>query len=239
MDFNTLMQKIRMRLFNPVPRLDLKTRRTLSDRGYDIDLIARTQSQGGLVIHDEYLQYGDGVASMVTVYDYPASGLGDYWLLGLLSEDYVIGLVSVGTENKAQIISKLSRSLDEKASQISSNNKAAANLDASNDFYDNAQVLTELKRSNDQIKRLYVRLMVYAPDLKTLDERIKKIQDENSSLGMVRLLGEQEEELTSAFIPAMEQQDMLYKRKGEPVNLSAMAGSYWLNHTKLNDQLGS
>lgn len=233
------MNFLKQKLYKPVPKLDLKTRRQLVQKGYDLDLIARTQPQGGVVPHDEYFQYGDGVAAMVTVYNYPASGLADYWLLGLLSQEYIIGFVSIGTENKEEIIKNISKSLDEKASQISSKNKAAANLDARDDYLDNARILQELKRSNDQLKRLYVRLMVYAPNLKVLDERIKKIQETNSELGMTRFLGEQEDELISSFIPTLEQEHLLFKRKGMPVDLSTIGGSYWLNHTKLNDPLGS
>ncbi len=222
-----------------MPQLNIDTRRILLKNGYDLDLIANTQPQGGVIPYDEYFKYGDGYAAMLTVYRYPTSGLGDYWLIRLLSQEHIIGFVSIGTENKGEVIRKISKSLDEQASQISSKNKVGANLEAQDNLSDNARLLMALKKSNDQLKRLYVRVLVYADDLKTLQTRVKEIQEVDNSLGMTRLLGEQRDELVSRFVPAMKQELLSNNRKGAAVDLSTIGGSYWLDHTKLDDPFGS
>lgn len=222
-----------------MPTLTKKDIRRLNEAGYDLNLIAKTQPQGNVVPHERYLEYGDGYAAILTVYSYPSHDLADYWLRLLMSQDNTIGIVSIGTENKDEILSSLKKSVDEKASQISDKNRTSDNLDAQDDYLDDVNTLRDLRTTNSQMKRLYVRVMVYADTREKLDEQIHKIKESSGELGMTAFLGEQEDEWHSILMPTMHQEKMSFHRKGVPADLSTIGGMYYFDHTKLSDEKGS
>lgn len=222
-----------------LPTLNKKDIRRLNENGYDLGLIARTQPQGNVIPHERYIEYGDGYAAILTLYSYPSHDLGDYWLRYLMSNDNTIGIVSLGTENKEEILQSLKKSVDEKASQISDKNRTSDNLDAQDDYLDDVNVLRELRTTNSQMKRLYVRVLVYADTRAKLDERIHKIKESSGEFGMTAFLGEQEEEWHSTLMPTMQQEHLKFHRKGVPADLSTVGGMYYFDHTKLEDEKGS
>ena len=47
----------------------------LESAGYQLEMISKTQPQGNVKQHSQYLQFGDGYVACLRVYHYPPHGL--------------------------------------------------------------------------------------------------------------------------------------------------------------------
>ncbi|GKT03958.1 hypothetical protein [Furfurilactobacillus entadae] len=211
----------------------------LINEGYDLHLIEKTQPQGNVSFKETYSVFGDGVAACLDVMELPSHGMPDYWLRPLVTNDDTLTVLSVGTENTEEIMASLARSTQEKASQISGNNSLQGNMEANNDTQDNMALLQDLMQNNLVMKRLYIRIYVYADDLTELTAKIKKIKKDIGKFRVWTLPGEQDAEWQSMFTPTMLQESLPGGRKGIPISLRDLGGGLPFDHVKLDDPFGN
>lgn len=211
----------------------------LTQAGYDLDFLARIQPQGNLKRHARYLEMGDGYVTCLRVYKYPAHGLMPFWGVPLTNNDATMAVISLGTEDRTEILKQLSRSATEQKIRVSGKAKEIDNVAASGTYMDQMRLMSQISQANEVMKRVYVRIFVYAPTLAELEKRTKQLIRENGQFMMARYADEQLSDFESIFIPTMSEQDMLNHPVGVPISARSMSGSYPFNHVKLEDPNGS
>ena len=211
----------------------------LTQAGYDLDFLARIQPQGILKRHARYLEMGDGYVTCLRVYKYPAHGLMPFWGVPLTNNDATMAVISLGTEDRTEILKQLSRSATEQKIRVSGKAKEIDNVAASGTYMDQMRLMSQISQANEVMKRVYMRIFVYAPTLAELEKRTKRLIRENGQFMMARYADEQLSDFESIFIPTMSEQDMLNHPVGVPISARSMSGSYPFNHVKLEDPNGS
>ena len=211
----------------------------LTQAGYDLDFLARIQPQGNLKRHARYLEMGDGYVTCLRVYKYPAHGLMPFWGVPLTNNDATMAVISLGTEDRTEILKQLSRSATEQKIRVSGKAKEMDNVEASGTYMDQMRLMSQISQANEVMKRVYMRIFVYAPILAELEKRTKRLIRENGQFMMARYADEQLSDFESIFIPTMQEQDMLNHPVGVPISARSMSGSYPFNHVKLEDPNGS
>lgn len=211
----------------------------LTQAGYDLDFLARIQPQGNLKRHARYLEMGDGYVTCLRVYKYPAHGLMPFWGVPLTNNDATMAVISLGTEDRTEILKQLSRSATEQKIRVSGKAKEMDNVEASGTYMDQMRLMSQISQANEVMKRVYMRIFVYAPTLAELEKRTKRLIRENGQFMMARYADEQLSDFESIFIPTMNEQDMLNHPVGVPISARSMSGSYPFNHVKLEDPNGS
>lgn len=88
--------------------------------GYDLDLIREVQNPSPTIYHSDYIHFGNGVASIVTIYAYPRKAQPQMWFRNLLDTEDTITLLKIDTESRAKV---------EKAFQGSANANQSIMLD--------------------------------------------------------------------------------------------------------------
>lgn len=211
----------------------------LTQAGYDLDFLARIQPQGNLKRHARYLEMDDGYVTCLRVYKYPAHGLMPFWGVPLTNNDATMAVISLGTEDRTEILKQLSRSATEQKIRVSGKAKEMDNVEASGTYMDQMRLMSQISQANEVMKRVYMRIFVYAPTLAELEKRTKQLIRENGQFMMARYADEQLSDFESIFIPTMSEQDMLNHPVGVPISARSMSGSYPFNHVKLEDPNGS
>lgn len=212
----------------------------LTQAGYDLDFLASVQPQGNLKRYSRYLEMGDGYVTCLRLNKYPQHGLMHFWGVPLTNNDSTMAVISLGTEDRAEILKQLSRSATEQKIRISGKAKELDNVQSGGTYMDQLRLMSQLSQANEVMKRVYMRIFVYAPTLPELEKRVKMINRDNGQFGMARYADEQLSDFESIFIPTMHEQDMLNKPQGGlPIQARSIAGSYPFNHVKLEDPNGS
>ena len=182
---------------------------------------------------------GDGYVTCLRVYKYPAHGLMPFWGVPLTNNDATMAVISLGTEDRTEILKQLSRSATEQKIRVSGKAKEIDNVAASGTYMDQMRLMSQISQANEVMKRVYMRIFVYAPTLAELEKRTKRLIRENGQFMMARYADEQLSDFESIFIPTMSEQDMLNHPVGVPISARSMSGSYPFNHVKLEDPNGS
>ncbi len=210
----------------------------LSQEGYDLPLIARTQPVGNLKNFSRYLAEGDGYIACLRLYRYPSRGLTDFWGLPLVNNSNTMTVIDTGTEDRQQIMRELSRSATEKKVQVSGKAKEMDNITASSTYWDQLNLMKQLTTQHEVMKRVYWRIFVYAPTKELLEKRVQKIIADNSNFLMAVYVDEQLSEFKSIWVPTMAEEEMPNRPAGVPISARSLAGSYPFNHVKLEDPHG-
>ncbi|MGY0225731.1 hypothetical protein [Limosilactobacillus fermentum] len=91
----------------------------LEQAGYDLDFLARVQPQGNLKCHGRYLEFGDGYLTCLRVWKYPSHGMSAFWGVPLTSDNATMAVISIGTEDRDQILQQISKAATEEKTRIS------------------------------------------------------------------------------------------------------------------------
>ncbi|WP_019773944.1 hypothetical protein [Streptococcus sobrinus] len=220
--------------------LSLKRQRQLKEAGYDLDFLWRIQPQGGIIFHaDDYWKSGDGYHTCLHFYDYPSEGLDRFWLQDLTQLKDTQSFVSILHRDSDEVKKELERSIEEKMTRISSQAKTTTNMKEIDEVADLRQMFREIDKQNIGVLAFYVRVYVSAWTKEELFKKVKEIKDKTSAYKCTILLGEQELEYHAPFVPTSKQILLPNARKPQTVRAHDLAGGYFFNHTKLEDERGS
>ncbi|GAK31547.1 putative conjugation-related ATPase [Weissella oryzae SG25] len=216
------------------------TRNKLEARGFDLDFLKATENGAPIVFHSDFIQYGDGYATILSVYDYPKNAQGQAWFRELLGQSNTISVLKIGTEDRMKVEQALKRAASSAEGIVNDKWKDdGAKLAASKDYQTNLADLDAVVNSNATYKRLYVRLMVMDVSLPKLKERITIIKRKLSGYRMKVYSGEMATQYSQIFTPAMKVEHAGMSDKGFPMKAYALAGTYPFNYTFLNDPRGA
>lgn len=213
--------------------------RRYEEANYDLDFLAQVQPQGNMQVHSRYIEMGDGYLTVLRIYRYPAQGLGRFYGVPITNNPNTMSVVSVGTEDQDAIQKKIDTAAGEQYSRISGKNKVFDNLSASGKYKDLVNLLNRMSREHEVVKRLYIRVFVYAATLDELEKRCRKIIHDNHMFRFGRYASEQLDDFQSIFVPTMQEKSMINKPAGTPIDAENLTGFYPFNHIKLDDPKGS
>ncbi|WP_413628341.1 DUF87 domain-containing protein (plasmid) [Fructilactobacillus vespulae] len=222
--------------------MNRKERKRLENEGYDLKLIAHTQPQGNIDLSlDPFIRTGDGLFSCLHVYDFPTENMKYFWLMDIVNYEHTVCTLSIGNEDEKTILKSLQKSTDELHSQALSRNAKLNAIDAAKEKYDMQRELMQQLRHSEVMKRVDLRIFVYARGEEELNKRIEHIVQGINSVSFKgrAFLGEQSSEFQSIFTPEMKQDKLPNHRKGTPIISKVLGHGFFFNHVKLDDPKGS
>lgn len=223
-----------------MPKISKRKQRKLQAEGYDLEFISQVQPQGNIDFkkHDRYWVSGDGCHTVLHYYEYPSEDLDQFWLTDLMQISGTRSFLSLYRENNTELKKDITDSIEEKSTRITGNSKLTDNQQELDEIRDLQQLNREITKKNIAMLGMYVRVFASATTKEELFKKVEEIKDKTSNYKSTILLGELDFEYHSPFIPAKYQVDLPNNRKGRSVRAHDLAGGYFFNHTKLEDQRG-
>ena len=223
-----------------MPGLSKRRQRQLKADGYDLAFLSQIQPQGNIDFarNDRYWTSGDGYHTVLHFYEYPSEDLDRFWLSDLMLIPGTQAFLSIYRENSKVIRQEITDSIEEKSTRITGNSKLTDNQKELDEIKDLQELNREITKKNISILGMYVRIFVPASTKEGLFRRVEDIKDKTSNFKSTILSGELDFEYHAPFIPAQYQIDLPNRRRGIPVKPHDLAGGYFFNHTKLEDQRG-
>lgn len=211
-----------------------------AEAGVDLEFLRQIQPQGNLNFkYDRFYYGGDGYYTVLHLYQYPSVGLGNFWLHDLMQIEGARSFLSLYHINSQEIQKQLSKSIGEKESRISGKAKSTDNQRELDEIHDMMSLYREVTQQNAAMVGFYVRIFVTAPTEEKLFKKVDEIKDKLARYKMTILIGELDYEYLAPFIPPSKQIKLPNKRRGTVARARDIAGGYFFNHTKLEDQHGS
>ncbi|MBF0699502.1 virulence factor [Streptococcus danieliae] len=223
-----------------MPSLSKRKQRKLRSQGYDLAFLSQIQPQGNIDFrkNDRYWISGDGYHTVLHFYEYPSKDLDRFWLSELLLNPGTRAFLSLYRENNRVLAQEIPDSIEEKWTRITGNSKIANNQKELDEIRDLELLNREIDKKNIAMLGMYVRVFLSASTESELFRKVDEVKDKTSNFKSTILAGELDFEYHSPFIPAKYQIDLPNSRRGIPVPAHDVAGGYFFNHTKLEDQRG-
>ncbi|MCU0081852.1 virulence factor [Streptococcus danieliae] len=223
-----------------MPSLSKRKQRKLRSQGYDLAFLSQIQPQGNIDFrkNDRYWISGDGYHTVLHFYEYPSKDLDRFWLSELLLIPGTRAFLSLYRENNRVLAQEIADSIEEKSTRITGNSKIANNQKELDEIRDLELLNREIDKKNIAMLGMYVRVFLSASTESELFRKVDEVKDKTSNFKSTILAGELDFEYHSPFIPAKYQIDLPNSRRGIPVPAHDVAGGYFFNHTKLEDQRG-
>ena len=223
-----------------MPELSKRRQRQLKAQGYDLAFLSRIQPQGNIDFKkdDRSWMSGDGYHTALHFYEYPSEDLDRFWLSDLMLIPGTRSFLSLYRANNKELKQEIKDSIEEKSTRITSNSKIVDNQQELDEIKDLTQLDRDIKKKNIAMLGMYVRNYSSASTKEALFKKVEDIKDKTSNFKSTILSGELDFEYHAPFIPAQYQIDLPNHRRGIPIRAHDLAGGYFFNHTKLEDQRG-
>lgn len=208
-------------------------------KGYDLDFLARVQPQGGMKIKSNVILKGDGAETILHVTGFPTKGLANLWMKDILQQDHSIGFQSTEAYDSKVVEDAANKSINEKETRLNPNANNTENNKESQEIMDLYDLVDDVTRKNEAVKGISIRLFVHDLTEELLALRVKKIRDSLSQFKVEVFLDELELEIESVFTRPDKQKDLIGGRPNRPIRSYDLAGGYFLDHVKLEDENGS
>ncbi len=223
-----------------MPDLSKRRQRQLKAAGYDLAFLSQIQPQGNIDFraNDRYWTSGDGYHTVLHFYEYPSEDLDQFWLSDLMLIPGTRAFLSTYRENNKVLRQEITDAIEEKSTRITGNSKMTDNQKEMDEIKDLQELNREITKKNIAMLGMYVRAFVSASTKEELFRKVDDIKDKTSNFKSTILSGELDFEYHSPFIPAKYQIDLPNRRRGIPIKAHDLAGGYFFNHTKLEDQRG-
>lgn len=223
-----------------MPDLSKRRQRQLKAEGYDLALLSQIQPQGNIDFkqNDRCWVSGDGYHTVLHFYEYPSEDLDRFWLSELLLVPGTRAFLSLYREDNKVLKQEIKDAIEEKSTRITGNSKLTDNQQELDEIQDLQQLNRDITKKNIAVLGMYVRIYVSASTKEELFKKVEDIKDKTSKFKSTILSGELDFEYHAPFIPARYQVDLPNHRRGIPIRAHDLAGGYFFNHTKLEDQRG-
>ncbi len=220
--------------------LSNKNIKKYTKEGYDLDLLQRVQPKGNVNFKPDLFYYGgDGYYTIMHVVGYPTEGLGNFWLRDLMQVEGARAFLSVVPLDSEKLKKQITKAIDEKNTRVSGKRKQMDNQQEFDEIAELTKLYRQMQQLNISMKGIYVRLFVTADTEELLQKRVKEIKDKCSAYKMTILAGELDFEYKTPFVPPAKQKSMENRRKSTVIRTYDLAGGYFFNHTKLEDEHGT
>ncbi|XRJ98428.1 VirB4 family type IV secretion system protein (plasmid) [Latilactobacillus sakei] len=211
----------------------------LKKLGYNLDWIKEIQPQGGIKFEERFAETSDGYFQCVELTEYSPNP-NFLWLGSILVRPYCIGTVDTQSDSKSELVKNLDRSLDELADQQINANHQTDQFKAAQDIQAILGYVKNLQNGGEIPKKMRVRVFIYAPTQKLLEERVTDFRNDLMASGYkgTVFLFEPRLEFDSLFMSLTEQNKLLNNR--EPFSISSLniGGGIPFHHQSLVDPDG-
>lgn len=223
-----------------MPELSKRRQRQLKAQGYDLAFLSRIQPQGNIDFKkdDRSWMSGDGHHTVLHFYEYPSEDLDRFWLSDLMLIPGTRSFLSLYRANNRELKQEIKDAIEEKSTRITGNSKIVDNQQELDEIKDLTQLDREITKKNIAMLGMYVRNYSSSSTKEALFKKVEDIKDKTSNFKSTILSGELDFEYHAPFIPAQYQIDLPNRRRGIPIRAHDLAGGYFFNHTKLEDQRG-
>ncbi|HEM4254619.1 TPA: virulence factor [Streptococcus suis] len=223
-----------------MPELSKRRQRQLKAQGYDLAFLSRIQPQGNIDFKKDDRSWvsGDGYHTVLHFYEYPSEDLDRFWLSDLMLIPGTRSFLSLYRANNKELKEDIKDAIEEKSTRITGNSKIVDNQREMDEIKDLTQLDREISKKNIAMLGMYVRNYSSASTKEGLFKKVEDIKDKTSNFKSTILSGELDFEYHAPFIPAQYQIDLPNHRRGIPIRARDLAGGYFFNHTKLEDQRG-
>lgn len=209
--------------------------------GYDLDLIARTQPQGGVRFTERFVEHGNGYQACLLIYDFP-NDVSSHWLNSIVNREGVIAMVDYGSEDNSEIMNVLDRSMREQSTRIIEDKNALSRNQSVNTYRNLSDIGDAISQYGEVIKNMNIRLYVSDHSQHELDTKVQNIRKDIQAKGFKcqMMLFESKDNYLSMFYNLTDQKKKLsyYRRGKASVPASTAGASYYMNHTELMDPNG-
>ena len=221
-------------------RLSKKAVRKYTKQGYDLDFLQKVQPKGNINFKPDLFYYGgDGYYTVLHVVSFPTKGLPNFWLRDLMQVEGTRAFLSVVPLDSEDLKKQITKAIEEKSSRVSGKRKQMDNQQEFDEIAELTELHRQIQQLNISMKGIYVRLFVVADTEEGLQKRVKEIKDKSSAYKMTVLAGELDFEYESPFVLPSAQKSMENRRRPTVIRTYDLAGGYFFNHTKLEDEHGT
>ncbi|MCA1028838.1 VirB4 family type IV secretion system protein [Cytobacillus kochii] len=207
----------------------------------DLEVIYETQPMGGISFKDEYYnRKGDGYEACLHIYRLP-NNFTEFWLNQITSIENTIVIEDTYTEQDINYTEKVTHSIEEYGAR-QKNAKTQNEYDVANlEFEILRELGVNLAKNGEVIKKMHIRIYIYAPTQLALEERIFEIQKNLDSDGYksIVFLDEQKEEWQAKFLDYESQQKLPNKRSGIEIPAEVIGLGFSHDQTSLKDPTGA
>ena len=223
-----------------MPDLSKRRQRQLKNEGYDLAFLSQIQPQGNIDFQKDDRSWisGDGHHTVLHYYEYPTEGMDRFWLSELLLIPGTRSFLSLYKEDNRQLQKEIEDSIEEKSTRITNNSKLTNNRKELDEIDNLNKLSREIDKQNIAMYGMYIRVFTFASTKEELFKKVEEVKDKTSKFKSTILSGELDFEYHAPFIPAEYQIDWPNHRRGIPTPAHSIAGGYFFNHTKLEDEKG-
>ncbi|MBS0949216.1 type IV secretion system protein VirB4 [Weissella minor] len=212
----------------------------LKSQGYDLELIQRVQNQSPTIFHSDFIDYGGGAATIVSIYDFPNQPQAQMWLRRLLDTKNTITLMKIGTENKAKLAKVINANLNGNSQILDDKwQNSQRKIEAQHDLNQNVNDLNDALNGREVYKRVYLRFMLVANSVEQVKQDYRDFKDKVSDYKVKIYAGEMATQAQQFFIPASQVPNYGLGDKGFPMKAYPLSGTYPFNQTFLSDPRGA
>lgn len=196
--------------------------------------------QGNISFRDEYcVKTGSGFQACIHVYDY-VSEVHFNWLSDICLFEDSICTVDIGTADKSAVIKNISSSMEEQLQRYHDSRHRTDQIKAQEILLQLDQVFKSLNSMGEIIKRIHVRIFVYAPTQDALEKKASEVitDIENRGYKAGVFLDENKLEWLSLFQSYTRQNLNVNARKGKALPTEALAIGHPYHFSSLQDPYG-
>ncbi len=190
--------------------------------------------------HEKFVQTGDGYEACLYIYKYPKD-VNRHWLNLIANIEDTITVIDIASVNPIEIKRNLSRSMEEHASRYSSAKNHTTRQDAQMQYSEAEAMYKEVAQYGNVMKVILARIYVPARTLPECDFKVAEIiaSLEGNGYRCGVCLNETKQDYRNAFLSYAQQQNTLYRRKGQAMLSTTLALGDPFHFTSLSDPFGT
>lgn len=219
-----------------------KGRKDKADAVTDREIMSEIRPAGGISFRDpRIVMTGTGYEAAITVTAYPGSGLTDHWMSTLMNIRGTIGLVTMTTEDSAEIQLNIAKSMKEQNLRYAETGDTAAQTDAMARFKELKELYDQLALMGEVIKTIQCKIYVSDRTYDGLEKKVEDIQTslEASGYECCILLNETKQDFLAPFQSSTVQKETrTFPLEGAPLQSSALAAGDPFHFSSLEDPHG-
>lgn len=221
---------------------DMTAEEMINKFGYDVNLIRKIQTIGGITGRDDdrFITTGTGYEAIIQIYEYPKT-LKMNWLHPIMNIKNVVTIIDVSTQNRAEVVKNINKSMNEQESRYNAAKKATEISQAQKRYNELQELYDEIDDYGEVIKLITIRIFIAGQTYEEIDKKARDVinilADKNFKAAI--FLNESENEWKSMYRTYEQQQKTAYKRDGQALQSNLLAIGNPFHFSSLLDKYGT
>ena len=145
----------------------------LEKEGYDIQFFCNIQPVGGIAFKETYTRTGTGYSTSIYVYKLPTE-ISGFWLKDVFNIPDAIVTKDFSSRESLETLKQLSKAMREQYSRFENERDAYDSTIAYEQFQDLQSLGVSIRKSQQVVKYMTLRIYLYADTLEELQKKIKE-----------------------------------------------------------------